>query len=196
MFAWPERMVPSEFACAALRPAALLALPYLNRRDRRLRSQDPVRPERLIYFPIPISAKNLPFADEKPEYDFCNTGASAGFWLIRDPYASAKYNFVNPYADRQRLFNLILQFEGRPYKIFDRRRFPGRLPWQTYCSSIRRSRVAISTGGIHQASVPKYLEYACFGTLMIGAMLPYEFPWLDQCLFPVDALNLTAAERQ
>jgi len=190
----PERLVPYEFACAALRPAALLALPYLNWRDRRLRAQDTVRPERLIYFPIPISAKNLPFEDEPPEYDFCNASASAGFWLIRDPYASAKYNFVNLYADRQRLFNLILQFEGRPYKIFDRRRFGGSVPWDTYCRSLRRSRFAISTGGMHQASVPKYLEFACFGTPMIGSKLPYEYPWLDQCLFPIDAMSLTAEQ--
>jgi hypothetical protein len=191
-FAWPEAMVPYELACSALRPAALLALPFLNWRDARRRAGDEIRPERLIYFPIPISEKNLPFVEEKPQYDICNAGGSVGFWLMRDPYAPARYNFVNLYSDRQRLFNLILQFEGRPYKVFDRRRFAGFVPWETYCSSIRGSRFAISTGGLHQASVPKYLEYACFGTPMIGSRLPYEFPWLDQCLFPVDPMNLTA----
>ena len=194
LFSRPETRVPYELASVALRPAALLALPYLNWRDQRRRAADPVRPERLIYFPIPISEKNLPFQEEKPEYDFCNAGGSVGFWLMRDPYAPAKYNFVNLYSDRQRLFNLIAQFENRPYKIFDRRRHQGFVPWDTYCSSIRRSRFAISTGGLHQASVPKFLEYACFGTPMIGSQLPYEFPWLDQCLFPIDGMNLTAAE--
>jgi hypothetical protein len=191
LFAWPERLVPYEFACAALRPAALLAQPFLNSRDKRRREEDVIRPERLIYFPIPVSAEDLPFRDEKPEYDFCNTGASCGFWVIRDAYASPKYNFVNLYSDRKRLFDLILELEGLPYKIFDRRRFRERLPWETYCSSVRRSRFAISTGGVHQASVPKYIEYACFGTPMIGSTLPYEFPWLDKCLFPIDGLRVT-----
>jgi hypothetical protein len=191
LFAWPERLVPYEFACAALRPAALLAQPLLNSRDRHRRAEDVIRPERLIYFPIPVSEEDLPFRDEKPEYDFCNTGASCGFWVIRDPYASAKYNFVNLYSDRKRLFDMILELEGRPYKIFDRRRFRERLPWETYCSSVRSSRFAISTGGIHQASVPKYIEYACFGAPMIGSTLPYEFPWLDKCLFPIDGLRVT-----
>jgi len=185
---------PYGMACAALRPAAVLAQPLLNLRDRRRRATDVVRPERLIYFPIPISAKNLPFEEEAPDYDFCNAGSTGGFWVMRDPYAPAKYNFTNLYSDRKRLFNLITELEGRPYKIFDRRRFPGQLPWDTYCSSIRRSRFAVSTGGIHQASVPKYLEYACFGTPMIGATLPYEFPWLDRCLFPIDGLRVTREE--
>jgi hypothetical protein len=196
LFAWPERLVPYEFACAALRPAALLAQPWLDRLDRQRREADVIRPERLIYFPIPVSAGDLPFKEEKPEYDFCNTGASCGFWIIRDPYAAARYNFVNLYADRKRLFDLILKLEGPTCKIFDRRRFRERLPWDTYCSSLRRSRFAISTGGIHQASVPKYIEYACFGTPMIGATLPYEFPWLDQCVYPIDGLTITPDQLQ
>ena len=190
LLAWPEQRVPYEFACAALRPLALLAQPWLSARQQRQRDTDVIRPERLIYFPIPVSAEDLPFRDEPPEYDFCNIGASCGFWVIRDPYAPAKYNFVNLYSDRKRLADMILSREGRPYKIFDRRRHPGRLPWNTYCESIRRSRFGICTGGIHQASVPKYLEYACFGTPMIGSLLPYEFPWLDQCLFPIDAMEI------
>ena len=65
---------------------------------------------------------------------------------------------------------------------------------ELYSRSVRRSRFAIGTGGIHQASVPKYLEYACLGTPMIGATLPYEFPWLDQCVFPIDGLRVTREE--
>ena len=194
LFAWPERMVPYEFACAALRPAALLARPYLDWRDARWRDEDFTSPDKLIYFPIPVSAEDLPLKEEPAQYDFCNTGASCGFWVIRDPYASAKYNFVNLYADRKRLFDLIAELEGKPYKIFDRRRFKERLPWDKYCSSIRSSRFAISTGGIHQASVPKYIEYACFGTPMIGATLPYEFPWLDKIVYPIDGLTVTPGE--
>lgn len=192
LFSLPERRVPYELACAALRPGALLAQPFLERHKKYLREHDEIRPDRLIYFPIPVSVEDLPFRDELLEYDFCNAGASCGFWIIRDPYASAKYNFVNLYSDRKRLFDMILALENRPYKIFDRRRFRQLLPWETYCGSIRRSRFAISTGGIHQASVPKYIEYACFGTPMIGATLPYEFPWLDKCVYPIDAMNISA----
>lgn len=190
----PDGWVPYAIACAALRPAAVVAQPFLSYRDRRRRAADVIRPERLIYFPIPVSAEDMPFQEEKPEYDFCNTGSTGGFWVIRDPYAEVKYNFANLYSDRKRLLDLILELEGRPYKIFDRRRFRERLPWEIYCGSIRRSRFAISTGGIHQASVPKYVEYACFGTPMIGATLPYEFPWLDKCLFPIDGLSVTPDE--
>ena len=194
LFSLPERMVPYEFACAALRPAARLAQPFIERQFANWRANDTVRKDRLIFFPIPLQAEDLPFREEKPVYDFCNTGASCGFWIIRDPYAEPKYNFVNLYADRKRLFDLILPLEGKPYTIFDRRRFRQRLPWETYCKSILGSRFAISTGGIHQAAVPKYVEYACFGTPMIGATVPYEFPWLDQCMFPIDGLTVTPAQ--
>ena len=190
----PERLVPYEFASAALRPAALLAQPFLNARDQRLRSKDVLRPERLIYFPIPIIAEDLPLREEPPQYDLCSIATTNGFWVMRDPYAPAKYNFVNLYADRKRLVDLSIKFEGRPYKLFDRRRHRGNFSWASYCEALRRSRFAISTGGVHQASVPKYLEYPCLGTPMIGSTLPYEFPWLDKCLFPIDGLNVTVKE--
>jgi hypothetical protein len=190
----PERLVPYEFACAALRPAALLAQPLLNWRNKCLRSKDVVRPERLIYFPIPIIAEDLPFQDEPPEYDICSIATTCGFWVMRDPYAPAKYNFVNLYSDRKRLLDLSLKFEGHPYKFFDRRRHRGNFSWESYCQSLRRSRFAISTGGIHEASVPKYMEYICLGTPLIGSTLPYEFPWADKCLFPIDCLRVTPEE--
>jgi hypothetical protein len=193
-FSLPERLVPYEFASSALRPAALLAQPYLNWRDQRRRSEDVVRPERLIYFPIPIIAGDLPFQEEPPEYDLCSIATTNGFWVMRDPYAPAKYNFVNLYSDRKRLLDLSLQFEGRPYKFFDRRRHHGNFSWESYCQALRRSRFAISTGGVHEASVPKYMEYICLGTPLIGSRLPYEFPWADQCLFPIDCLHVTPEE--
>jgi hypothetical protein len=40
LFAWPERLVPYEFACSALRPAALLARPFLERHHEKLRATD------------------------------------------------------------------------------------------------------------------------------------------------------------
>jgi hypothetical protein len=29
---------------------------------------------------------------------------------------------------------------------------------------------------------------------MIGTTLPYEFPWLDKCVFPIDGMRVTAEE--
>jgi hypothetical protein len=194
LFSLPERLVPFELASAALRPAALLAQPFLDWRDKCLRSKDVVRPERLIYFPIPIIAEDLPFRDEPPEHDICSIAGTCGFWVMRDPYAPAKYNFVNLYSDRKRLLDLALKFEGRPYKFFDRRRHRGYFSWESYCQTLRRSRFAISTGGVHEASVPKYMEYICLGTPLIGSTLPYEFPWADKCLFPIDCLHVTPEE--
>jgi hypothetical protein len=38
------------------------------------------------------------------------------------------------------------------------------------------------------------LEYVCLGTPILGADLPFEFPWLDQVLFPIDGLHVALAE--
>jgi hypothetical protein len=121
-------------------------------------------------------------------------GATMGLWFVRDAYASAWLNFANLYCDRQRLIDLIVRFDGRPFKVFDRRRNSSFLPWEELNRIIRQTRFIMCTGGLHQNSVPKFLEYACLGVPMIGSMLPFEFPWLDSCLFPVDAMKITPAE--
>jgi hypothetical protein len=113
---------------------------------------------------------------------------------VRDAYASAWLNFANLYCDRQRLIDLIVRFDGRPFKVFDRRRNYSFLPWEELNRIIRQSRFAVCTGGLHQNSVPKFLEYTCLGVPMIGTALPFEFPWIDQCLFAVDAMKISAAE--
>jgi hypothetical protein len=187
----PERWIRFHIMGALLRPAALVARPFLDFRDQHRRAADVIRPDRMIYFPIPISAEDLPWVDEKPVYDFCNMGDAFGFWLMRDPYAPAKYNFASLYTDRRQLVNLIVRFENQPYRFFERTRLPERLSWERYCQIARQSRLAVCSGGMHQASVPKYLEFACLGTPMIGSVLPYEHPWLDQCLFPINALGST-----
>jgi hypothetical protein len=38
------------------------------------------------------------------------------------------------------------------------------------------------------------MEYICLGTPLIGSTLPYEFPWADKCLFPIDCLHVTLEE--
>lgn len=189
-FSKPEVVSPYSLACSALRPAAALGRPLLDWQKQRERANDHLDPKRLIYFPISFVADRLPVGNAQPRYDVCSAGDTGGFWMIRDPYASARYNFTNLYADRRRLTNSIQQFEDRPFKIFDRRR-SGWLTWEAYCQAVHESRLAIVTGGVHEACVPKFLEFACLGAPMIGSLLPYEYPWLDQCLFPIDALNLT-----
>jgi len=78
--------------------------------------------------------------------------------------------------------------------VFDRRRNYTFLPYEELNRIVRQSRFMVCTGGLHQNSVPKFLEYACLGVPMIGTRLPFEYPWLDDCLFPVDAMNISAAE--
>lgn len=186
LFSWPEAKVPYEFACSALRPLAVLARPFRDAAKHRERQAEPRDPSRLVYFPIPVSEKELPLRIEPPEYDFSSTGATSGFYITRDAYAPSRYDFANLYCDRQRLINLILQYEGNPYKVLDRRRIQGRPSWEEYCRINYRSRFAVASGGVHFAAIPKYLEYACFGTPMIGVALPFEYPWLKDCLFPID----------
>jgi glycosyltransferase involved in cell wall biosynthesis len=147
-----------------------------------------------LYFPFSITEEQAPLKTETPLYDFTNVGGTSGPWVIRDPYAPAWLNFANLYYDRKRLIDLIGQFDGRPFKVFDRRRSYSFLPWEELNRVIRQSRLMVCTGGLHQNSVPKFLEYACLGVPMIGAGVPFEFPWLDQCLFTVDAMNISAAE--
>jgi hypothetical protein len=193
LLSWPENTSKHHLMCSALRPAALLAHPFVDWQRKRLRAGDDTNAERLIYFPISFDSEHLPLREQPPAYDAANLGDTCGFWLTRDPYASARYNFVNLYADRKRLIDSILRFENNPFKVFDRRR-SGWLNWETYCTVVRQSKFAVVTGGLQEASVPKFIEYTCLGTPMVGTPLPYEYPWLDQCLFEIDALHLTPQE--
>ena len=176
---------------AALRPAALLLSPLVNLWNASRKSREPIRPERYLYFPFPINAADVPLAEEKIEYDFANTGGVCGIWLMRDPFVSFHHTFANLYHDRLRLTDTIAQFAGNPFTFYDCRVEKRLLPYDEYIRKNRQSRFLISTGGLQDTSVPKYLEYACAGTPMIGRGLPFEYPWLDDCLFTVDIMNLT-----
>ncbi len=189
----PESLETFQLACALLRLPALVAAPFLEIQNRQRRQSEKISRERMFYFPFTIAAEHVPLKSEKSEYDFCNTSATRGYWLLRDPYASAWLNFSNLYHDRVRITDLILRTEHPAYKVLDVRS-TGRLNWDDYCRVIRQSRYAICTGGLHQNSVAKYAEFACLGTPLFGENLPFEYPWLDQCLFPVDTMNVTPAE--
>ena len=189
-----ERRSPYAVMSAVLRPPALLAAPFINLFNQWRRQSAPVDRSRLLYFPFAITADQVPLQSLPSKYDFTNMGATTGPWLMRDPYTSAWLNFANLYSDRKRLADMIARFDGQPFKVYDRRRNYAFLPWEELNRIIRESRFMICTGGLHQNSVPKFLEYACLGVPMIGATLPFEYPWLDQCLFPLDAMKISSAQ--
>ena len=189
----PEEPVPFQLASAALRLPALMAAPVLQLWKRRQLQLENIPRERLLYFPFTIAAERVPLQRETPEFDFCNVSSTRGYWILRDPHASAWLTFANLYHDRTRITGLLQRTRNPAYKVFDVRR-AGRLDWDGYCRLVRKTRYAICTGGLHQNSVAKYTEFACLGTPLFGENLPFEYPWLDQCLFPVDTLNVSPAE--
>jgi hypothetical protein len=190
IFSWPSIPVPFAIASCALRPPMLLAAPLLELWHARLRQLENIPVKRLLYFPFTVAEEHVPLKSETPAYDFCNVSANGGYWLMRDPHASSWLNFANLYYDRLRLTDMILQSSGGAYKVFDLRRSHF-LEWEEYLRVLHGSRFAIATGGLHQNSVAKYAEYACLGVPMIGEDIPFEYPWLTQCLFHVDAMSVT-----
>jgi hypothetical protein len=189
----PEPLSPYAITAALLRLPALAAWPFVDACKWLRRHNDVIRPERLLYLPLSVAPEALPLKGEKVEYDFAMTGSTVGVWLMRDAYASFRHTFANLYYDRQRLLNLITSFDGKPYKVYDWRRQPvGRPPqsWDDYTRISRQSRYAIATGGLHNAGLPKHLEYACLGVPMIGPKTLFEFPWLDECIIEANAMSL------
>ena len=195
LFALPQNAIRYHVIGSLLRPAAMVVAPALNIPKRRQRAGDAVHAARLLYFPFPIDAADVPLRTETLRYDFTSMGSTMGLWIMRDPYVSASLNFANLYADRRRLGDLIWRFNGQPFAVHDRWRGKYNfLPWDEVCRVVQQSRFAVCTGGLHKASIPKFLEYVCLGTPVIGSGLPFEYPWLDQCLFHVDTMNVTATE--
>jgi hypothetical protein len=188
----PRNKVFYELASTSLRTPALIAAPFLEVWKWRQRQLETIAPERLLYFPFTLSEEHVQLKDETVKYDFSNVSSTGGYWVARDPQASAWLNFGNLYHDRRRITDLILQWEGE-YKVFDLLR-SHYLNWDEYCQVVHRSCFAIATGGLHQNSVAKYTEFACLGTPMFGEEIPFEFPWLAKCIFPVDTLNVTAPQ--
>jgi hypothetical protein len=190
----PDVAVRYPWISALLRVPALAVAPILEPVKAWQRAHDTVDASRLMYFPLPVAAENVPLKPEPPTYDFTSLGATLGPWIMRDAYASAWLNFGNLYADRQRLIDLIDRLSGHPFSVFDRRRHFSFLPWEELCRIIRQSRFALCTGGLQRSSIPKYLEYVCMGIPILGSTLPFEYPWLDGCVYTVDAMKVTLAE--
>jgi hypothetical protein len=185
----PQAAVPYELASASLRLPALAAAPFLEMLKARQRQAENILPDRMLYFPFTIAAEHVSLTTEARRFDFCNVSSTRGYWILRDPHASAWLNFADLYHDRARITNLISQISDRKnpgYRLYDVRR-GGWLNWESYCQIVRQSGYAICTGGLHQTSVAKYTEFACLGTPLFGE----ELPWLKDCLFPVDTLSVT-----
>lgn len=193
-FCAPEKMAWYPVACSLLRAPALLASPFWNALKSVQRRSDQRDPKTMIYFPFPIAPEDVPLGTEKLEHDFSNLGGTCGYWVMRDAHSPAELTFANLYYDRKRLIELIGQFEGNPFTVFDWRRNGRFLPFDEYARELRKSRFTVATGGYHLASIPKYLEYICLGTPIIGAGLPYEYPWLDECMVSVDIMRTIPAQ--
>lgn len=180
-----------SMTCAALRPLALAISPVVDAWKSWCRHSEKVVPERYIYLPFGINcAADMPVTDEPLLYDFANTAGTLGIWLMRDAYAPFRYTFANLYYDRKHLTDAIAQFEDKPFKFYDCRREKSYyIPYDMYLQKCRQSRYVICTGGLQGAALPKNLEFACMGTPMIGHSVPFEHPWLEDCLFPVDTLS-------
>ena len=105
---------------------------------------------------------------------------------MRDRFVPFQHTFANLYADRLRMTQLLLK-KGHWF-------FHGRnRDWNAYVEAIRQSRYAVATGGLFDKFNPNFLECACLGTPMIGRSVPFEAPWFDECLFPVDIMKMTTA---
>jgi hypothetical protein len=189
----PTKLNRFTLVCAVARLPALAVAPLLQLQRRRQKLLEKVPLERMFYFPNVITAQQVPLQPDSTEYDFSNVSSTDGYWLLRDPHASAWLNFANLYYDRRRITDLVHECGRGAYRMFDLRR-SHYLNWDDYRQVIRKSRYTIATGGLHKASLSKYLESACLGTPMIGEGLPFEFPWLSQCLVPVDTLHVTATQ--
>jgi hypothetical protein len=181
-----------SFSAAALRLPALAISPAVNAANRFRRQMENTDSSRYLYFPYSIVAADLPLkADIQPRYDFANTGSICGIWIMRDPFAPFEHTFTNLYCDRLRLTQMIGTFQDNPFTFHHNQ--GKHFPWDAYVEKTCQSRFVVSTGGLQDTLGPKFLEYVCLGTPMIGRGVPFEAPWLDDCLFPVDIMHTTPA---
>jgi hypothetical protein len=187
---WPRKWNRFLLAMTGVRFASLALAPLLQLWKWQQRRSAPVNPDRVIYFPYAIFAEDLPFHEVKHEYDYSNVGQTNVPWLMRDPYAPAYFSGTNLYRDRHLLNEALLACDGPPFRMYDWQREGRWLNFEQYCDKVRQSRFTLATGGLHANAIPKFLEFACLGTPMVGPGLPYDHPWLDQCLFPMNPFKL------
>ena len=165
---------------AVLRPAALGLAPMINAANCLRRELERSNPPRYLYFPYSVLEKDLPLMDVCPEYDIINEWSTCGVFLMRDPFVPFGHSFANLYSDRLKLTKLLKKEVFSFLHCRSRR-------WDDYVSNVRASRYALVTGGLFHAFNPKYLECAILGTPMFGTSIPGEAPWIDDCMYKVDA---------
>jgi len=184
------------WATVVLRPPALAISPFMEAWNRWCRRNEPIVPEKYLFLPFAINCvAEMPLKPEKVQYDFANTASTCATWLMRDAHAPFNLTFANLYHDRKLLVDAILAFENNPFTFYDCRREKNHfLPYDLYLQKSQQTRFVVSTGGLHDVGLPKYLEYAYLGTPMIGRSVPFELPWLDKCLFTLDPTHLTRAQ--
>jgi len=186
LLALPEKLNFYAVASSLLRGPGFLAAPFLEMWHDHIRQLENIPVERLLYFPFTVLEEHVPIKEEPAKYDFCNVSANGGYWFMRDPYASSWLNWGNLYYDRLRLTKGVSKAGNGRYRVFDLRK-SHYLNWEEYMRVVHGSRFAIATGGLHQNSVAKYTEFACLGTPMIGEDIPFEYPWLSDCLYHINA---------
>ena len=183
---------PSQYAftAAALRIPVLAVSPIMSVVNHFRRQMEDTDPARYLYFPHAVVAADLPLKTKvQYKYDFANTGSICGIWIIRDPFMPFHQTFANLYCDRLRLTRMIQSFEGDPFTVYHNQ---GKgVSWNSYVERSSESRFVINTGGLQANFGPKFLEYTCLGIPMIGSGVPFEGPFLDDCLFTVDTMHVT-----
>lgn len=182
-----------SICASALRFPALAVSPILSVINHFRRQRETINSERYLYMPYCIIAEDLPLkTTDQYKYDFANTGSTSGIWIMRDPFAPFSHTFADLYCDRLRLTRMIDAYNDNPFTFYHNH---GKFfQWNTYVEKTCESRFVVSTGGLQDTLGPKFLEYACLGTPMIGRAVPFEAPWLEDCLFPVDIMRMTAAK--
>lgn len=193
----PEPVSVYGIQAALLRLPALALWPFADTFKWLQRRGEEINPDGLLYLPFSVVPESLPLQPEEIKYDFTLTGSITGVWLMRDAYASFKHTFANLYFDRKRLADSLAPFDGKPFRIYDWRHLPEPHPpvsWDDYVQLTRQSRYVVVTGGLHNAGLPKHLEYACLGVPMIGRQTLFEFPWLDDCMIDVNLARLDAGQ--
>ena len=187
---WPRKFNGFLLAMMGVRMASLALCPGLELWKWWQRQSASADPARMIFFPYAVFEQDLPLQETPLKYDFSNLGKTNVPWLMRDPFAPSYFAGANMYRDRL-LINDAWLSAADAFRIYDWQSDGRWLSFDEYCQVVQQSRFTLATGGIHHNAIPKFIEFACLGTPMLGVMPPYDQPWLDQCLFPVDPRALT-----